>query len=169
MATEFSFEHVFTAPSTKVVLASYFNPDHLAAQDKVGALCDRAVVDDHDDDAVRRCSWSVRAQRSLPLFVRPLVEGGHLSYLEAMVWRKADDEIDLTVTPRILGGRIQIAGKYQLSSAGEGRVRRRYAGTITVNVAMISGKIERGILSEFTKGMPMMTECTQQWLSRSGS
>src|SRR5678815_3726011 len=111
--TEFSYETVFEASSKTVVLASYFDPDHLAAQDKVAELCDRRVVEAHEDDRLRSCTWRVRAAKPLPLFVRPFVDGGHLRYLEAMTWRKADDEIDMTIQPEMLGGRIQIAAVYQ--------------------------------------------------------
>jgi len=159
---------VFDATGKTAVLAAYFNDDHLATQDKVAELCDRKVVESHDDDAIRSCTWSVRSQRPLPLFVRPFVEGGRLSYLETMIWRKADDEIDLTIVPQILGGRVQIAAVYQLADIAPGKVRRRYQGTITVNVKLVSGKVERAIAAEIAKGMPLMTECTQNWLTRAG-
>ena len=159
---------MFDATGKTAVLAAYFNDDHLATQDKVAELCDRKVVESHDDDAIRSCTWSVRSQRPLPLFVRPFVEGGRLSYLETMIWRKADDEIDLTIVPQILGGRVQIAAVYQLADIAPGKVRRRYQGTITVNVKLVSGKVERAIAAEIAKGMPLMTECTQNWLTRAG-
>ncbi|HEY5952486.1 MAG TPA: DUF2505 domain-containing protein [Kofleriaceae bacterium] len=168
MSTEFSYETVFDASSKTAVLAAYFNDDHLATQDKVAELCDRVVVEAHEDDAIRKCVWSVRSQRPLPIFVRPFVDGGRLTYLESMTWRKADDEIDMTIVPQIAGGRVQIAAVYQLADVAPGKVRRRYRGAITVNVKLLSGKIERAIAAEIDKGMPAMTECTQSWLKRAG-
>ena len=164
MSTDFSYETVFRAPSLQAVLGCYFDPDHLAAQDAVGGLGNRQVVEDHDDDDTRSTTWTVRALMTLPLYVRPFVEGGQLTYVETMKWRKRDHEIDLTVVPQILGGRVQIAAVYNLAEVGEHQIRRRYRGTITANVKLISGKIERGILAEIEKGMPAMTECTQKWL-----
>jgi hypothetical protein len=164
MSTSFSFETVFRAPSPEVVLAAYFEPEHLAAQDKLAGLADRAVLEDHDDPDRRTATWSVRAQTQLPLYARPFVEGGRLSYRETMVWRKRDNEIALTIQPQILGGRVQIDAVLQLSHAGDGEVRRRFKGDITVNVSLLSGKIERAILAEMEKGMPVMAECTRQWL-----
>ncbi|MCX5742777.1 MAG: DUF2505 family protein [Proteobacteria bacterium] len=165
MATEFSFENVFRAPSTLSILSAYFDPAHLATQDKQADLVDRVVVEDVDGPVTRKTTWTVRAQKPLPLFVRPFVTGGRLSYREAMIWRKADDAIDLTVTPEILGGRVQVAATYTLTKIGEGQILRRYAGTITVNISLISGKAERGILAEFEQAMPIMTKCTQDWLT----
>lgn len=168
MATEFRYETVFDASGKDAVLAAYFDDDHLATQDRVAELCERRVVESHDDAAIRSCTWSVRAQRPLPLFVRPFVEGGRLSYLEAMRWRKADDEIDLTITPQILGGRVQVTALYQLADIEPGKVRRVYAGSIRVELKLVSGKIERAIAAEIDKGMPAMTACTRDWLARAG-
>jgi hypothetical protein len=169
MATEFSYETVFRAASTGTILSAYFDPDHLATQDRLAELTDRTVVEEHDDGAVRKTTWRVAHIKPLPLFVRPFVEGGRLRYLETMTWRRADDAIDLTVTPEILGGRVTITALYQLHQVGEGQIRRRYQGTINVNVRLLSGKIERGILAKFEEAMPMMTECTQGWLDKTAA
>jgi hypothetical protein len=168
VSTPFSYETVFDASSKTAVLAAYFDDDHLATQDKVAQLCERTVVESRDDSAVRSCVWRVRSQRPLPVFVRPFVEGGRLAYLETMTWRRADDEIDMSIVPQILGGRVQIHALYQLADVGPGKVRRRYSGTISVNVKLLSGKIERAIADEIAKSMPMMTECTQRWLTAAG-
>jgi hypothetical protein len=164
MPTEFSYEHVFRAPAAQVVLAAYFDPDHLAAQDALAGLIDRTVIDANEDEAVRTCSWRVTVAQVLPIYARPFVSGGRLRYVEAMVWRKADDQIDVTITPEILGGRVHIASRYELSDLGPQQVRRRYRGTVTANIKLLSAKIERGILAEIDRGIAMMTDCTQRWL-----
>jgi hypothetical protein len=167
VSTEFSYETVFEASGKLAVLAAYFDDDHLATQDKVAELSDRAIVESHEDAAVKKTTWSVRSLRQLPMFVRPFVEGGRLRYLETMAWRKADDEIDLEIIPQIANGRVRITAVYQLADIEPGKVRRRYRGSITVNASLLSGKIERAIAAEVEQGMPRMTECTQGWLRRS--
>ncbi|MEO8705363.1 MAG: DUF2505 domain-containing protein [Kofleriaceae bacterium] len=167
MATEFSYESIFRAASTQTVLSAYFDPDHLATQDRLAKLADRVVLEDKDDGATKKVTWRVVNVNPLPLFVRPFVEGGRLSYLETMTWRRADDAIDLTVIPEILGGRVSIEAVYKLVQIAEGQIKRSYKGAITVNVRLLSGKIERGILAKFEEAMPMMTECTQGWLDKS--
>jgi len=164
--TEFRFEHVFRAPSVATVLAAYFDPDHLATQDELAELADRTVVETEDDGARLRTSWRVASKHALPLYARPFVAGGRLRYVETMTWRRADDAIDLIVQPEVLGGRVQIAAEYRLTQAGEGQVLRRYAGTITVNIRLLSGKIERAIAEKMEQGMPTMAACTQGWLDR---
>jgi uncharacterized protein DUF2505 len=167
--TGFSFEHVFRAPSTAAVLAAYFDPDHLATQDELAGLAERTVTESADDGARLRTSWRVAAREQLPLFVRPFVAGGRLRYLETMTWRRADDAIDLLVQPEVLGGRVQIVAEYRLTRIGEGQILRRYQGTISVAVKLVSGRIERAIADKMEQTMPAMAACTQGWLERARS
>jgi hypothetical protein len=166
VTTPFSHETEFAASGKTAVLAAYFNEEHLAVQDKAAGLCDRTIVEAFEDDAVRKCTWSVRSTRVLPIYVRPFVEGGRLTYRESMTWRKAADEIDESIVPQVLGGRVVIESLYQLSDRAPGKVCRRFAGTVTVNLSLLSGKIERAIVAEIEKGIPLMTECTRSWLQR---
>ena len=170
MSTEYSFETVFEAPglTADAIGAAYFDPDHLAAQDVVGQLGERAITEERDDDKARFCRWSVRSLRPLPALVKPFVEGGRLEYLETMTWRKADHEIDMTIVPQIASGRVQIAAVYTFTQVGDGKVRRRYKGGIQVNVPLLSGRIERAILTEIENGMLAMANCTQKWLAVRG-
>jgi hypothetical protein len=158
---------VFTAPGLTLgfVLDAYFVPDHLAAQDVLADLVDRTVVSDEDDGAVRRATWRVTAKKSLPLFVRPFVPGGKLRYLESMVLRRKDGAIDLTIKPEILNGRVHIDALYELAEVGAGEIRRRYKGSITAAIPLLSGRVEKGILAEMVCGMPVMSKCTQDWLA----
>ena len=169
MTTQFAFESVFRAPSTETVLASYFNPDHLATQDALAELTDRVVVESQDTGPTLRTVWRVAHAKPLPVYVRPFVTGGRLRYLESMTWRRADDAIDLTVQPEILGGRVTIEAVYRLSKIGEGQILRRFAGGVTVNIRLLSGRIERGIVEKFEESMALMTSCTQGWLDKTAA
>jgi hypothetical protein len=166
MTTEFSYEHVFRAPSAQTILEAYFDASHLAAQDVVAGLTDRTVVESVDDDTQRKCVWRVTSQSQLPMFVRPFVKGGKLSFFESMTWRKGDNTVEATVTPDILSGRVSIKSTYKLDEVGDGQVRRRRSGSVTANITLLSGKIERGIIAEFDKGTPAMTKVTQDWLDQ---
>ncbi len=166
MSTEFSYEHVFRAASTTMILDAYFNEDHLATQDKVAELDDRSIIESHDEGDLKQCTWRVTSRKPLPVFLRPFVTGGRLSYFEAMSWRRKDDAVDLTVTPDILNGRVQVKAIYQLVKLGENQIKRIYAGSVTANITLLSGKIERGIVIELEKSMPIMAACTQSWLDQ---
>lgn len=165
MTTSFRFEHTFRAPSPETVFRAYFNPDHLAAQDKVAELTGREVVEEREDDAVKVMAWKVTSQKPLPLFARAFVDGGRLSYKEAMTWRKADGEIDLVITPQILNGRVQLTAVYKLTPVGENQVKRTYSGNVSVDIRLVGGKIERAVVQQIEDGIPLMFQCTQDWLA----
>lgn len=166
MSTPFSFEYVFRAPSVTDLASAYFDPDHLATQDKLAELCDRAIVENHETDAARKTTWRVTSTRSLPAIARPFVSGGRLKFLETMSWNRANNAIEMSVVPEILSGRVKIEGSYDLTQIAEGQIRRLYKGSITAAITLVGGKIERGILETFTQNMPAMAGCTQGWLDR---
>ncbi len=162
MPTPFSFDHVFRATAPATILAAYFDPGHLAMQDEVAELEGRTVTETRDDGATLHTTWRVISKRPLPAIARPFV-GSRLAYFEAMTWRRADDAVDLVVTPDILSGRVQIKAIYELKKIPEG-VARRYAGQVTANIALLSGRIERGIVDAFAESMAKMAAVTQKWL-----
>lgn len=164
MPAEFSFDHVFTAQSPTAVITAYFDPGHLAVQDKVAELIDRTVVEDQDDGQTRRTTWHVRAAKPLPFYVRAFVSGGRLAFRESMVWHRGQNVVELVVTPEILGGRVRLEAKYTLAQVGDHQVKRTYAGTVTADLKLIGGKVEKAVLSEFESGIGAMAKVTQDWL-----
>lgn len=166
MSTEFSFDHTFRVPSIETLCAAYFDMDHLETQDKLAELGDRKVVENTDDGQVRKSVWNVTSLKQLPSLTKPFIKDGKLTYLESMTWRRAANELDLVVTPQILGGRVSLSATYTLKETAPGQVMRRYKGSVNVNIPLLSGKIERGILAELEKAMPIMAQCTQTWLDK---
>ncbi len=165
MGTQFKFEYIYRAPSVADVIKAYWDPGHAAIQDKLANLCDREVVEDVEADGVRKTTWRVASSRPLPMIVKPFVTGGRLTFLEIMIQR-GSDLVESTIQPQILNGRVHIDSTYKLDLVGDNQVRRTYAGTIHANITLLSGRIEKGILEAFSKEMPVMTKCTQDWLDR---
>lgn len=163
--TPFRYEHVFRAPSVTEVLAAYFDPQHQVEQDAALDIIERTVLEDEDTPTFRRQVCRVVPKRQLPGFVQAILRGP-LLYTETVRWRKPDDQIDVEILPSVLGGRARITALYGLEAAGPGQIRRRYEGEVSVEVALVGARIERGIVAEFAKSMPVATTCTQAWLDR---
>jgi hypothetical protein len=163
--TEFCFEHVFRAPSTAQVFAAFFDGEHQVEQDRQLAIADREILelDDRGDELYRKCK--VTPRRQLPALVKRFVSGS-LHYIETQTWRKRDDEIAFEIQPSFLGGRVQVHGTYRLEPIGPDSIRRRYAGRVSVDVALLATRIERGIVQELVKSLPIAARCTQDWLDR---
>lgn len=170
MATQFCFEHVFRAPSIAAVFAAYFDPAHLLHQDKMLDIVEREVLELVDEPTQLRRSCKVVPRRQLPAIVRPFVKGP-LHYLETATWRKRDDEIDIQIWPSLLKHKPDptITAMYQLSRRPDGSIYRAYRGTVSVDLALVATRIERGIVAEFERSIPLAAACTQEFLDRTGS
>ena len=121
------------------------------------------VVDDGD---VLHRVCHVIPRRRLPAFVRPFIAGGVLAYRETATWRRRDDAIDLDIEPSILDGRARVRSGYSLEARGPTAVHRRYAGEVHVDLPLVAGRIERGIVAEFAASMPIAAGVTQTHLDR---
>jgi hypothetical protein len=164
----FSFEHVFRAPSVDVVFSTYFDPRHTVAQDRELDITEREILERTETSDQLRRVCRVVPKRQLPALVRPLIKG-QLHYLETAVWKKEHDRIEIEIRPSILSGRATISATYRLSPVSAGLIRRLYEGTVSVDVALISSRIECGIIKEFERSMPLAAACTQGFLDRSTS
>lgn len=161
----FSHEHVFRAPSIAAVFAAYFDPRHAAEQDRELEIAERVVLElvDSPDQLCRVCR--VVPRRQLPALVRSLCNGP-LHYRETAIWKRAEDTVEVEMIPSILSGRAVIRATYRLSRIAAGMIRRSYEGTVSVDVALIASRIERGIVAEFERSIPLAATCTQAFLDR---
>ena len=153
--TPFSFEHVFRAASVDDLLDAYFDDGHQAEQDRVLAVTSRELLERTPVSRVCR----VTPHRQLPALVRPFVTGP-LQYVETVA-RVADG---LTIDIRPTVGRTQISATYRLDTVGPGRVARRYAGSVSVDIALVGARIERGIVLDLGRSLELAAACTQKFL-----
>lgn len=163
--TPFCLDHVFRAPSTDAVFAAYFDPHHQIEQDRQVEIVEREVLEqtDHGGELHRVCR--VVPRRQLPALVKPFLSGS-LHYIESVTWRRQRNEIEIDIRPSMLRGRVQILGTYRLERVGPQAIQRRYAGEVSVDVALFASRIERGIAAEFERTIPIAASCTQDWLDR---
>jgi len=163
--TPFCFEHVFRAPSPAAVFDAYFDAGHQVEQDRRVDIVERKLLELVDDGDVLLRTCRVVPRRQIPAILRPFLPG-QLHYVETVRWRRRDDELDIEIKPSILRGRAHIQSVYRVERVAAEAMRRRYEGTVSVDVALVSGRIERGIVAEFERSMPIAASCTQAWLDR---
>lgn len=165
MASAFHFEHRFRAASPAVVLAAVMDPVQRAAQDRAVDVARRELVSDDDAPDTRALRFVVYPRRQLPAVVRAVVRGD-LAYDETIVWTKAADRVDYDIRPRLLDGRARIIATYQLTAGDPGEVVRRYHGTVTVDLRLIGGRIERMIVDDLGRSLAVAAQVTQDHLDR---
>lgn len=165
MTTSFSFEHRFRAPSALALYELYFDPAHTLTTDQLVGVASREELESSTTDAEYRRVCKVTPERQLPAFMRPFFPG-RLHYVEEVIWRRAADRIDITIRPSILGGRSQITSVYRLHPEPGGVIRRTYDGKVSVEVALVGGRIERGIIADMEKSLTASGRCTQAYLDQ---
>lgn len=155
--TPFSFEHVFRTASIHDLLDAYFDDDHQAEQDRVLAITSRELLERTASSRVCR----VTPRRQLPALVRPFVVGP-LHYVETVV--RVEDGLTIDIRPSV--GRTRISATYRLDTVGPGKVGRRYAGSVSVDIALVGARIERGIALDLGRSLELAASCTQKFLDR---
>lgn len=155
--TPFCLEHEFRAASIEAVLAAYFDDDHQVEQDRVLAIVEREVLERTDGRRVCR----VVPHRTWPTWLQPFVTRT-VTYVESVT--RDGDELAIEIRPSL--PRVVIAATYRLTQVGPQAIRRRYAGTVSVNIALIGSRLERGIVDELARSVPLAAACTQAWLDR---
>jgi hypothetical protein len=163
--TQFRFEHVFRAPSPSTIFAAYFDPALVGDLDRALAVVERVVLERVDDgDTLRRVS-KITPQRQLPAVLRPFASAP-LHYLETAIWRRSQQIIEVETRFPTLRKTPTVRAVYRLSRLSDGSFQRSYEGAVTVDIALLSSRIERGIVAEFERSMTITAACTQAFLDR---
>jgi hypothetical protein len=156
---------VYRASSVAEIFDAYWDPAHQIEQDRRLEIVERTVLEAVETDAEIVRVSRVVPRRQLPALVRPLISGP-LHYVETLRWRRAEDVIEIENLPSFLRGRVRITALYRLSRVGIGLIRRSYSGAVSASVALISTRIERGIVAEYERSLPLAASVTQDWLDR---
>ena len=78
----------------------------------------------------------------------------------------SDEPGRLDIDVRLLRDRGRVRGRYELTEVAPGSVLRRYSGTVSVDVALVAARVERGIVAEFERSLARTATCTQIWLDQ---
>lgn len=163
MSTPFRFDHEFRAPSTDAVLAAYFEPRVVAEQDRQLEIQERTVLALVDDGTTIRRTSKIVPRRQLPAVLRPFLKDP-LHYVETATWRRGTPEIEIDLRFPTLRNTPTVRAVYRVSRPTPGVIQRRYEGVVSVDMPLISSRIERGIAAEFERSMPVAAACTQAFL-----
>lgn len=166
MHMSFTLHHTFRSASLTALLRAYFDPDHLVMLDAASGVGERVVCASSDDGTTRVCTWQLTALQPLPWFVRSLVTGGRLTYLETVRWRRGAHAVELSNLCTLLGGRVQIDAMYHLEEVGPGLIRQRFAGVVSCDIKVVGRLIVRATETQLAGAMPSMNACTQRWLDQ---
>jgi hypothetical protein len=164
--TKFSFEHEFKHATPGDIFDIYFDPEHIVEQDQLAEIDRRELVEASDSPDERVVVYKVFPRRLIPAAVKHFAKNGPLHYIEHVTWRKADDVMEFSIKPSVMGDRAHIVASYRLAPVGPGRVKRTYDGKADVDVPLFGRRIEKAIVDELARSMERTAKCTQEWLDR---
>lgn len=160
--TPYALRHEFPDTTPRALLETMASADHQAHQDRHARIARRETIDRVNDDRLYRCESRVYPERQLPAFVRPFVKGG-LEYYELVTWDKTTNVLEVEVQPAVLGGRSKLRARAQVIAEGTTAVRL-YEGQIDVSIALVGGRIEKGIAADLARTMDAAAALTRSWL-----
>jgi hypothetical protein len=177
----FHFVHDYQAPAIDSIFEAYFDPEFALAQDREVDIIERTVLEltDGANELVRVCR--VVPKRQLPALFRPLV-AGELHYTESLRWFKDQHRMTIEIRPSLLKGRALISVDYQLADQGPvpganvrtleagvttgnwRLIQRVYRGTVTIEVPLLGGRIEKSIVADMESSLRTTAASTQAWI-----
>ena len=105
----------------------------------------------------------IMPRRDLPGFLKKLI-GGDLGYTEISTWHRATDTIDVRVEPTLVKDKVEIKALYKLEPDGPGRLKRTFAGTISVDVLLVGRKVEEFVIADMTRAYDTAAQVTSEWI-----
>ena len=106
------------------------------------------------------------SERELPGFVRALLGGRELGYVETTTFDAARRRVEQRVEPTVFAERVRFGGTIAIEAIGNGRVRRAYAGRIAVDAPLVGRKIEQSTIKEMQRTHAEAAKVTRAWLAR---
>ncbi len=158
--TPYALRHEFPGLSPRQLLETMASADHQALQDRRAKVARRETIDRVNDETLYRCESRVFPERQLPAFARPFIKGG-LEYYELVTWHKSTNVLDVEVQPAVLGGRSRLRARAQVIAEGTTAVRI-YEGQVEVALALVGGRIEKGIVADLSRTMDEAAALTRE-------
>jgi hypothetical protein len=106
------------------------------------------------------------SERQLPSFVRALLGGRELGYVETTTFDRARRRVEQRVEPTVFADRVRFGGTITIEAIAPGRVRRAYAGSIAVDAPLVGRKIEQSTVKEMERTHAEAAKVTRAWLAR---
>jgi hypothetical protein len=126
---------------------------------------ERTVLMFEEDDKEIRRKIKVVPQRDLPGALKSVLKGD-LGYIEHNVYHKGKDVMDVRIEPTLMAERFRMSAEFRIVTLGPKRVRREFAGEITVSVPLLGGQIEKLVMADVTKSYDQAAVTTGRWIAK---
>ncbi len=159
----YRFEHIFNCDSVENYWKAYFSSEMQDKLDNALGIGSTEILNVVDSEDVMTRTVVKVPNRQLPSFLKKFANG-KLVFTQNQRFRKPENRITIDVTNSMFPNRSEIKGEYIVESAGAGKVKRTYTGTVSVTVPLIGKRVEKWVLVDLEKSMNTGASVTQKWL-----
>jgi hypothetical protein len=161
---KFAIAHEFDCDA-KTYWEIFFDLDYQKEMYSGLNIKERTVLMFEEDDQEIRRKIKVVPQRDLPGALKSVLKGD-LGYIEHNVYHKGKDLMDVRIEPTLMGDRFKMKAEFRVVTLGPKRVRREFAGEMTVSVPLLGGQIEKLILADVRKSYDQAAITTARWVAK---
>ncbi len=129
---------------------------------------DFEVVRDELEGGRRERVVRYRSRKPVPGLMRPFMPEG-LGYTEHGVFDVQACELAHRIEPSAFASRTDIRGTLRVADIGQGRIRRSYAGTVSIRAPLIARKLELDTVANMVSSQDTAATVTRHWLAQSSA
>jgi len=126
---------------------------------------DFELLRDESDGVRRERVIRYRSQKPVPAPLRPFLPNG-LGYVERASFDYATFTYEHRIEPVALASRTEIVGTLRAEALPGGRMRRVYAGQVSIHVPLLGARLETDTIASMTKAQHTAAVVTRTWLAR---
>jgi hypothetical protein len=106
-----------------------------------------------------------RSTKEPPALMKPFLPDG-LGYVERGTFDRSAARFEHSIEPTAMADRTEIRGAVTVESIAPGRIRRTYAGTVSIRVPLLGGRLEAATVEQMQKNNDAAASVTAEWLAR---
>lgn len=122
------------------------------------------IEDERDEERIAR-TVRYRSKKQPPALMKPFLPDG-LGYVERATFDCATERFEHAIEPSTMADRTEIRGAITVETVAPRRIRRTYAGTVSIRIPVLGARLEAGTIEQMQKTNDTAAAVTAAWLAR---
>lgn len=160
---KFELDYVFSGVSLPDFVELYYDREANEAMARDVKLV-REYISFAEENGVITQEVRTAPERQLPSVLKKVIRTERIEYLEKSTYTRATGRGTWKTIPNVLPGKVVTEGWFELTAAGDNRVRRRVGGEITIKVALVGGTIEKLVINNVKESIQKYNDFMQRWI-----
>jgi hypothetical protein len=162
-AVDFVVDQPIAAPRDDVE-AAFVDPEFYRALGQLPDIAPPEIIDRRDRDGITELSVRFQFIGHLAAPVRAVLDPSKLTWVQESRIDRQAHRTDFTMQPEHYGTRLQCTGSYEFEALPDGTTLQRVRGRVKVNWPLVSGAVERAIVSGLREHLKSEAHILEQWV-----